>query len=165
MLDFLSIDVGSLLFTLLNTLILFLVIKHFLFGRVHAVLEARQQEVAKTYQDAEDASRHVSELEEEYTGLMQNAKTESEQLIRNATRTAQSRSEEILAQARKDSGDMLEHAAAQIEQDKKRARNQLRGEISDLAVEVAQKVVERDLNQSDHDRLISDFIDSVGDSQ
>ena len=161
MLDFLSIDVGSLLFTLLNTLILFLVIKHFLFGRVHAVLEARQQEVAKTYQDAEDASRHASELEEEYTGLMQNAKTESEQLIRNATRTAQSRSEEILAQARKDSGDMLEHAAAQIEQDKKR----LRGEISDLAVEVAQKVVERDLNQSDHDRLISDFIDSVGDSQ
>lgn len=165
MLDFLSIDVGSLLFTLLNTLILFLVIKHFLFGRVHAVLEARQQEVSKTYQDAEDASRHASELEEEYTGLMQNAKTESEQLIRNATRTAQSRSEEILAQARKDSGDMLEHAAAQIEQDKKRARNQLRGEISDLAVEVAQKVVERDLNQSDHDRLISDFIDSVGDSQ
>ena len=165
MLDFLSIDVGSLLFTLLNTLILFLVIKHFLFGRVHAVLEARQQEVAKTYQDAEDASRHASDLEEEYTGLMQNAKTESEQLIRNATRTAQSRSEEILAQARKDSGDMLEHAAAQIEQDKKRARNQLRGEISDLAVEVAQKVVERDLNQSDHDRLISDFIDSVGDSQ
>ncbi len=165
MLDFLSIDVGSLLFTLLNTLILFLVIKHFLFGRVHAVLEARQQEVAKTYQDAEDASRHASELEEEYTGLMQNAKTESEQLIRNATRTAQSRSEEILAQARKDSGDMLEHAAAQIEQDKKRVRNQLRGEISDLAVEVAQKVVERDLNQSDHDRLISDFIDSVGDSQ
>lgn len=165
MLDFLSIDVGSLLFTLLNTLILFLVIKHFLFGRVHAVLEARQQEVAKTYQDAEDASRHASELEEEYTGLMQNAKTESEQLIRNATRTAQFRSEEILAQARKDSGDMLEHAAAQIEQDKKRARNQLRGEISDLAVEVAQKVVERDLNQSDHDRLISDFIDSVGDSQ
>ena len=126
MLDFLSIDVGSLLFTLLNTLILFLVIKHFLFGRVHAVLEARQQEVAKTYQEAEDASKHASQLEQEYTGLMQNAKTESEQLIRNATRTAQTRSEEILAQARKDSGDMLEHAAEQIEQDKKRARNQLR---------------------------------------
>ena len=69
MLDFLSIDVGSLLFTLLNTLILFLVIKHFLFGRVHAVLEARQQEVAKTYQDAEDASRHASELEEKYTTI------------------------------------------------------------------------------------------------
>ncbi|MCI5816969.1 F0F1 ATP synthase subunit B [Ruminococcus sp.] len=165
MLDFLSIDVGSLLFTLLNTLILFLVIKHFLFGRVHAVLEARQQEVAKTYQEAEDASKHASQLEQEYTGLMQNAKTESEQLIRNATRTAQTRSEEILAQARKDSGDMLEHAAEQIEQDKKRARNQLRGEISDLAVEVARKVVERDLNSGDHDRLISDFIDSVGDTQ
>ena len=165
MLDFLSIDVGSLLFTLLNTLILFLVIKHFLFGRVHAVLEARQQEVAKTYQEAEDASKHASQLEQEYTGLMQNAKTESEQLIRNATRTAQTRSEEILAQARKDSGDMLEHAAEQIEQDKKRARNQLRGEISDLAVEVARKVVERDLNSGDHDRLISDLIDSVRDTQ
>lgn len=162
-LGFLSIDVGSLLFTLANTLILFLLLKHFLFGRVNAVLEARQQEVADTYRKADDAVEHANQMEAEYTSLMENAKTESAELIKAATKKAQSRSDELLQQAKAEANAVQQQASSEIEQEKKRAKSQLRGEISDLAVLVAEKIVERDIQSADQERLINDFIDNVGD--
>ena len=50
-----------------------------------------------------------------------------------------------------------------IEREKKRARSELKGEISELAVMVAQKVVEKEISEADHDRFINDFIENVGD--
>lgn len=164
-LGFLSIDVGSMLFTLINTLILFLLLKKFLFGRVNAVMEARQQDVADTYQHADDAMEHAKKMEADYTVLMAEAKNESAELIKDATKKAQSRSDELLTEARQEAAAVMSRANEEIEQEKKRAKAQLRDEISDLAVQVAEKVVERDLNQADHERLISDFIDNVGDLQ
>lgn len=65
MLDFLSIDIGTIIFTLCNLLILFLVFKHFLFGRVYKILEERQNDVDETYDKADKAMEHAKSLESE----------------------------------------------------------------------------------------------------
>lgn len=163
MLDFLSIDPGSLIFTLLNTLILFLVIKHFLFKPVLGILEQRQAEVDDTYEKADQAKEHAEKLEADYTVLMENAKEESAEMIKAATKTAQTRSDEIIADAKREASAVSQRAAEEIERDKARAKAQLRGEISDIAILAAQQVVKKDLSAQDHDRLISDFIDNMGD--
>ncbi len=93
MLDFFSIDLTTIVCTIINTLILFLVIKHFLFDKVNAVLESRKTEVAKTYEDADAALSNAKRLETEYSEKLSAAKEESAEIVKNATKKAQSRSE------------------------------------------------------------------------
>ncbi len=162
-LSFLSIDVGTIIFTLCNLLILFWVFKHFLFGRVHKILDERQNDVSETYKKADDALEHAKSLETEYTGLMENAKEESAEMIKAASKKAQQRSDEIISEAKSEASAILAKADEDVEREKKRAQNELRGEISELAVLVAQKVVEKEINEADHDRFINDFIENVGD--
>lgn len=163
MLEFLSIDIGTIIFTLCNLLILYLIFKHFLFGRVHKILDERQNDVAETYNKADESLEHAKTLESEYSSLMEGAKEESAEIIRNASKKAQRRSDEIITDAKKEAGVILSRADEDIEREKKRARNELKGEISELAVLVAQKVVEKEISEEDHDRFINDFIENVGD--
>lgn len=163
MLGFLSIDIGTIIFTLCNLLILFLVFKHFLFGRVHKILDERQNDVSETYNKADAALEHAKSLESEYSGLMEGAKEESAQMIKAASKKAQIRSDEIISEAKNEASAILARADEDVEREKKRAQNELRGEVSELAVLVAQKVVEKEITEADHERFINEFIDNVGD--
>ena len=163
MLGFLSIDIGTIIFTLCNLLILFLVFKHFLFGRVHKILDERQNDVSETYNKADAALEHAKSLESEYSGLMEGAKEESAQMIKAASKKAQLRSDEIISEAKNEASAILARADEDVETEKNRAQNELRGEVSELAVLVAQKVVEKEITEADHERFINEFIDNVGD--
>lgn len=163
MLDFLTIDVGTIIFTLCNLVILFLVFKYVLFKRVHAILEQRQNDVSDTYNKADESLEHAKSLESEYSALMEGAKEESAEIIKNASKKAQLRSDEIISDAKKEAGSILAKADEDVEREKKRAQNELRGEISELAVLVAEKIVEKEIREEDHDKFINDFIENVGD--
>lgn len=158
MLDFLSIDVGSIIFTLINTLILFLVLKHFLFGRVNKVLEDRQNEVSNTYKSADETMEKATQLETKYTELMAGAKEESAEIVQNAVKKAQTRSDEIVANAKNEAQHIIEKANSETEREIKKAKAQLQDEISDMAILMAEKVVEREINKTDHEKFIKDFI-------
>ncbi|MCQ2416723.1 MAG: F0F1 ATP synthase subunit B [Oscillospiraceae bacterium] len=162
---FLSIDLGTILFTLINTLILFFGIKHFLFQPVNKILEERRQAVDKTMQDAEDARTRAEQAEAEYAEKLADAKEESAEILRNATRKAQRRSDEIVTQAKEEAAGILQQNRDELEREMRRAESQLRSEVAELAVLAAEKVVEREINPEDHARLIDEFIDSVGDVQ
>ncbi|MBR3921350.1 MAG: ATP synthase F0 subunit B, partial [Oscillospiraceae bacterium] len=99
-LEFLSIDPGTIVGTLLNTLILFLVIKHFLFGKVNQILEERKKYVEDSYSEADKARETAKALEAEYDEKIRNAKEESADIIRSATLKAQQRSDEIVFAAK-----------------------------------------------------------------
>ena len=97
--EFLSIDLTTIIATLLNTLILFLVLKHFLFDKVNKVIEDRKNDVKETYRQADEAKENAQKLEAEYTSRLEGAKEESAQIIQTATRKAQQRSDEIISEA------------------------------------------------------------------
>ena len=162
---FLSIDTGTILFTLINTLILFLGLKHFLFKPVQKILSERQTAVDKSIQDAEEAKSRAEAAETEYTEKLIAAKEESAELIRKATRKAQQRSDEIVAEAKADAAAIRQQNEEELAREKRRAEIELRSEVSGLAVMVAEKVVGREINSEDHARLIDEFIDSVGDTE
>ena len=159
---FLSIDVTTIIGTLLNTLILFLVIRKFLFGRVNAILEERQKYVETTYEEADNAKAEAAALEEEYTKKLQTAKEESAEIVRNATQKANIRSEEIISAAKTEAAGIISKANEDIKREKKHALNQIKDEISDIAIAVATKVVEKEISEKDNEKLISDFIANVG---
>ena len=164
-LDFLTIDKGTLIGNLLNTLILFLILRHFLFGRVNKVLEERKNHIKEAYDDADKAKESALALEADYTKKLTAAKEESAEIIKNATKKAQSRSDEIIFAAKDEATGIITKANSDIEREKKRAVNQIKDEISDIAIAVATKVVEKEITSADNDRLIEDFIANVGELQ
>ena len=161
---FLSIDAGTILFTLLNTLLLFLGLKHFLFKPVQKILTERQEAVDKTFKEAEDAKVQAEQAEAEYTQKLAEAKEESAAMLRNAAKKAQQRSDEIVSAAKLEAAGILRQNEEELAREKRKAENELRSEVAGLAVTVAEKVVGREINPDDHARLIDEFINSVGDA-
>lgn len=161
--DFLSIDLHTIIPNWLNLLILFLVFKHFLFKPVNKILESRKQEVANTYKEADEAKENAKALETEYSEKLANAKEESAEIVKAATRKAQLRSDEIIADAKAEAKAVVDNAHDQIEREKKIAVNQIKDEITDIALSAASAVVEKEINKQDNERLIESFIDGVGD--
>ena len=160
-LDFLTIDVGTILFTLINTLLIFLAFKFILFKRVDAILEQRQQEVSATYTKADDALAAANSDKEQYAQAMAGAKEEAAALISRAEKKAQQEGDQILAEARTEAAHVRERAAAQTEREKVQARAALQGEISELAMELAQKIMEKEIDKADHARLIDEFMQEI----
>ncbi|MDE6710141.1 MAG: F0F1 ATP synthase subunit B [Oscillospiraceae bacterium] len=160
--DFFSIDLTTIIGSILNVLILFFVLKHFLFDKVNAVLDSRKTEVAKTYEDADAALSNAKQLESEYTEKLSAAKEESAEIVKNATKKAQSRSDEIIAEARDEARGIVDKANADVEKEKKRVVNQIKDEISDMALSIASRVVSKEIDGKTHEKLIESFIDEIG---
>ena len=160
-LDFLTIDVGTILFTLINTLLIFLAFKLILFKRVGAILAARQQEVSTTYSKADDALAAANSDKEKYAQAIAGAKDEAAQILTRAEKKAQLEGDLIISEAKTIAADVREKASIATEREKIQARAELQGEISELAMELAQKIMEKEIDKADHARLIEDFMQEI----
>jgi len=101
-------------------------------------------------------------LRAEYEDKLSVATQTSERMVKEAVARAQSREEEIVQQANKEAATILDKAAADIAQEKKKAINEAKDEISDMAMAIAEKVVGRALNEQDQKQLVEAFIDELG---
>ena len=162
--SFVGINPWTALFTFCNMLITFSVLKHFLFEPVKKMIDDRQNEIDTMYADADAAKQKAAALESEYQAHLQSIKDERDAMLREATRRAQKREEEIVGEAKTEAANIRAAAEADIAQERKKAVNDLKNEIGGMAVEIAGQVVEREIKQQDHQALIDEFIQNVGDA-
>ena len=162
--SFLGVNPWTSLFILLNTLTIYFVAKKFLFGPVMKIITDRQQEIDDLYAGAGSAKEEAEALRTEYTAKLRDAKAASEQIVKEAVARGQAREEDIIRKANAEAAAILDKASADIAQEKKKAINDAKNEISGLAMAIAGKVVERELNAADQEKLIDRFIDELGES-
>ena len=162
--SFIGVNFWTALFTLLNFLALFFVAKHFLIGPVMQLIQARQKEIDDLYADAGNAKAEAEALQSEYQLKLEDAHATSERIVKEAVARGQAREEEILRQANAQADAIRSKASADIAMEKKKAVNDAKNEISDLAMAIAGKVVGRELNAADQAQLVDSFIDGLGDS-
>ena len=162
--ELLGVNPWTALFTLANTVALFLVMKKFLFKPVMKIIEDRQQEIDGMYKDAGEAKEQAQALQAEYQEKLSAAQETSERLVKEAVARGQHREEEIIRQANQEASAILEKASADIALEKKKAINDAKDEISDIALAIAGKVVGRELNNNDQSELIDHFINESGDN-
>ncbi|MCI6719636.1 MAG: F0F1 ATP synthase subunit B [Clostridiales bacterium] len=160
--QFVDLNLWRVFVTICNTLITFLIVKHFLYKPLRSMLAAREQEVSDLYAKAETDRREAEAMKRDYTVSIANAKQEAADIVSGAQKRAEKRSEEILQQANTEAATLKKRAEESIEQERKKAMNELKGEIADLSVRIASKVVEREVKEDDHKRMIEDFISKVG---
>ena len=91
-------------------------------------------------------------------------RTEANQIVASAQKTAAARSEELLGEARAQAAALKQKAEADIAQERKKAVNEVKDEIGGMAMEIASKVVEREIKEADHQDLIDEFIKNVGEA-
>ena len=160
---FIGVDFWTALFVLLNTLAIFFVAKKFLIGPVHKMITDRQGEIDGMYEEAGKAKQQAQALEAEYTQKLSDAQATSERLVKEATLRAQAKEEEIVRQAQTQAAAILDKASKDIAQEKKKAVNEAKNEISSMAVSIAEKVVGKSLTGEDQSALVDQFISDLGD--
>ena len=161
--ELLGVNFWTALFVLLNTLAIFFVAKKFLFKPVMKIIKDRQDEIDGMYQAAGDAKKQAEAMRGEYQQKLTAAQQTSERIVKEAVSRGQAREEEILRKANADAAAIMDKDSADIALEKKKAINDAKDEISDLAMAIAGKVVGRELNEADQKDLIDRFIDNLGD--
>ena len=161
--ELLGVNFWTALFVLLNTLAIFFVAKKFLFKPVMKIIKDRQDEIDGMYQAAGDAKKQAEAMRGEYQQKLTAAQQTSERIVKEAVSRGHAREEEILRKANADAAAIMDKASADIALEKKKAINDAKDEISDLAMAIAGKVVGRELNEADQKDLIDRFIDNLGD--
>ena len=162
--ELIGVNLWTALFTLLNTLTVIFVGTKFLFKPVMKIIADRQAEIDNLYADADKAKAEATAMEAEYKDKLSNAQATSERMVREAMARGQSREEEIIRNANAEAAAILDKAAADIAQEKKKAINDAKDEISDLALAIAGKVVGKSLSDADQTKLVDEFIDGLGDA-
>ena len=160
--DFIGVDFWTGLFVLLNTLLIFFVARKFLFKPVMKLIKDRQDEIDAMYLEANTAKDEALALEAEYKEKLSQAQLTGERMVREATERGQKREEEIIRQANAEADAIMAKASADIVREKKKALNDAKDEISDIAMAIAEKVVGRELTDADHSDLVDGFIDRLG---
>lgn len=161
--SFIGVNFWTALFTLLNFVALFLVLKRFLYRPVMDMIQKRQKEIDDMYQEADTAQTQAKAMETEYRQKLADAAETGERVVKEAMARGQAREEEIIRQANAQAAAILDKAGADIAMEKKKAVNDAKDEISVIAVAIAEKVVGRELRDADQSRLVDSFIDELGD--
>ena len=162
--ELLGVNPWTALFTLANTVALFLVMKKFLWVPVLKMIQERQQEIDSMYAEAGAAQNEAKALQAEYQNKLSVAAETSERMVKDAVARGQSREEEILRQANAEASAILEKASADIALEKKKAINEAKDEISVIAMAIAGKVVGRAINAADQASLVDHFIEELGEN-
>lgn len=160
-LDFVSVDMWTTIFAWINLLILFLLLKHFLFKPINKVLDERAAQIENEYEEAEKDRASAEEIRGSYEEKLKNAHLEADSIIESALKNADARSEAIVYEASEKARGIMEKSQKQIESDKQSAIDAARGEIASMAVEVAQKLIEKEIDGGNDEKLIADIIDRM----
>lgn len=159
---FIGINPFTMIFAWINLLILYLFLKKLLFVPVKNMIDSRQKEIDDMYSDAESSKATAEEMKAEYEEKLSSANEESEEILKKAIRRAQLREEEILKEAGVKAERVLERAEEQIELEKKQAINDVKNQVSGMAIDIAAAIIERDVDRSEHEAMIDDFINNMG---
>lgn len=147
-----------------NLFIQVYLIKRFLFKPVNAMLEKRKAMADAQIQDAVKAKDEAQAMKAEYEQNMAEAKNKASEILTTAQKTASVQSEEILKEAARQAAAMKAKAEKDIAQEKRKAVNEIKDEIGGMAVDIAGKVIEREISEEDHKKLIDEFIANVGEA-
>ena len=159
-----TLDGWTFVAQICNLMIQLVIFKKLLLNPVKKVIAERKAKADSQIANAQKLRTEAEAMKAEYEQNLQNARTEANQIVAAAQKTATARSEELLGEARAQAAALKQKAEADIAQERKKAVNEVKDEIGGMAMEIASKVVEREIREADHKDLIDEFIKNVGEA-
>lgn len=159
--DIISVNLWQIVVSLLNLLIIFLILKRFLFKPVKKILKSRQDAVDERYAQAENAINDAEAKQAELTKRLENAQAEADNIIKDATITAERRREKIENEARENAESIIRQAKNEAELEKRKAESEIKEQIVVVSTALTEKLIEREINEEDHHKLIDSVISEM----
>ena len=159
MLDF---QLSTIIFTIINLLVLYLFLRKFLFGRVNAVLEQRAKLIQEQLDAAEQGKAQVQALQDQYEEKLSAAREEAARIVSDAQLRAQRAYDDQVAQAGAESRRIQAEAEARIATQRQEMLRGVRKEVAQLAVLAASQVARKDLDRETDRAMVEEFLSEAG---
>jgi F-type H+-transporting ATPase subunit b len=156
-------SVPELVWGISSFLIVFLLMWKYAFPSVKKGMDARTDRIRDSLSSAEQAKNDAQTILDDYQRQLADAKNEANRIIEESRQTAEALRRDLMAKAEADAQDVRHRATADIEAAKERAMEELRGQLTDLTIELAERVVKRNIDRESNALLIDDYITSIGD--
>lgn len=157
----LHLELGTMLIQLISFLILLWLVRRYAMGPAMKIMTQRQQHIETQIVSAEKANQEASRLVDEQRKVLADAKKEAYELIESAKAQKDREGEEIMKAAKLRADRLVQQAAEEIQNEKAKAIIELREEVGFLSVMLASKIMEKEMDQSQQQRLIDDFLKQV----
>lgn len=154
----LGLDPAVLALQIVGFVILFLLLRRYLFRPLLGVMSQREAEIAAALEAGERAREELGRIDQEKAKVLAEAREQGREQVRQAVREAQEARERILREAREEVQDLRERARRAVELEREEAALALRQQVVDLALLAASKVVLRRLDEETQRQVIDDFI-------
>jgi F-type H+-transporting ATPase subunit b len=154
-------DPGLAIWTIITFLVLLWLLAKFAWRPLLRALEARQATIKKSIDDAQQAKRELEELNKKSAQILKEAYAESETILSKSRAEAEKFREEMKQKARTDAEAIIREARTQIETETGRALRQIRGEIADMSVAIASKLIQRNFSKEDNSSLIEETMKQI----
>ena len=161
-LDVISVNIWQILISLINLVLLFFIIKKFLFKPVKNILAKRQDEINSQYDAADQARAEAEQSRVAYEEKLSGAKSEADAILQSAADNAKFRGDKIIAEAQQTADGIIRRAETEAELERKKAIDGIKQEIVSVSGALAEKMIEREINTDDHRALIDSFIEGIG---
>ena len=161
-LSFVTLDTWTLIFTWVNLLLLFLLVKKLFMKPMQNMLAERQAEIDSQYSKAEKMEADAVQMKNEYEEKLSKAESEASAIVSDAVANASLRSEAIVKEAEEKASGMIKRAQKSIDAQRESAFMSLKGDVSQMACDIAKKIIEKDIDEKDHEALIDNALKAWG---
>ena len=151
-------EFGTIIWTVITFVILAALLGRFAWKPLIQVLEERERTVRASIEHAERARAEAEEILRKNQETLANARRETMAILEQGKRESESLRLEILAQARKEAQDLVEQGKKQVQYEQKQAIEQLRRQVADLAIDAAERLISRSLDDAKHRELLDDYM-------
>lgn len=152
----------TFVFQIVNTIIIVLLLRHFLFKPVTEFMEKRTQGIEDQLAGAQAREDEAMALMASYEEKLAGIKEERNEMLKEAVRRGEERGEVLIQEAREEIRKMEERSRIDLEREKTKAIHDFKNQISELAVLAAARIIKEELDPTQHESMIQEFIDEVG---
>ena len=162
-LGIISVNMWQIIISLANLVIIFAIIKKFLYKPVLKMIEKRQADIDAKIKSADEAKENALRDETYWKEKRSDADIEAENIIKSASDTAKRRSEKIIEEAKDRADGIIREAEVQADLEIKKAEEGIKQEIVEVSHILAEKMISREINLNDHRDIIDSVIEKIGD--
>ncbi len=142
---------------IINIVVLFLLLRLLIYKPVRKFMSNREEKISKQLEEAQTARQEAEQLQVQCSAQLNDAKEQASQVVRNGEEQAAKAADTILENARKEANSILENARKQAEEDRQRTIASMQDEITNLAMEMAGRILRREVRLEDNRAVAEDF--------
>ena len=161
--EIITVNIWQIVVSLLNLVILFLIVKKFLYKPIKKTLKDREEKLEEKYTEADERLENAKNTEAELNEKLSEADKAAEQIVSDATVVAERRKAEITRGAQAEADNIVRLAHAEAELERKKAQGDIKTQIVDVSLALSEKLIEREIKEEDHHNPIDSFISQIGD--